>query len=64
MDLKARWVSAFAVASQFATRNAAHELQIMELIKNLTDKPVTASHQLSSKLNGPRRALTPFLMQD
>ncbi len=54
-------VSAFAVASQFATRNAAHELQIMELIRNLTDKPVTASHQLSSKLNGPRRALTAVL---
>ena len=25
-------ISAFAIASQFATRNAAHELQIMELI--------------------------------
>ena len=33
----------------------------MELIRNLTDKPVTASHQLSSKLNGPRRALTAVL---
>ena len=54
-------ISAFAVASQFATRNAAHELQIMELIKSLTDKPVTASHQLSAKLNGPRRALTAVL---
>ena len=59
--LKRDGVSAFAVASQFATRNAAHELQIMELIRNLTDKPVTASHQLSSKLNGPRRALTAVL---
>ena len=54
-------ISAFAIASQFATRNAAHEVKIIELIKGLTDKPITASHQLSSKLNGPRRALTAVL---
>ena len=59
--LKLDGVSAFAVASQFATRNAAHEVKIIELIKGLTDKPITASHQLSSKLNGPRRALTAVL---
>ena len=43
-------VSAFAVASQFATRNPAHELRAAEIVKELTGKPVSASHQLSAKL--------------
>ena len=54
-------VSAYAVASQFATRNPAHELRTAEIIKEITGKPVSASHQLSAKLNGPKRALTALL---
>ena len=54
-------ISAFAVASQFATRNPTHELAVLKLIREKTDKPVSLSHQLSAKLNGPRRALTAVL---
>ncbi|MEP5153209.1 hydantoinase/oxoprolinase family protein [Planktotalea sp.] len=54
-------ISAFAVAAQFGTRNPAHELAAMDLIKELTGAPVSASHQLSSKLNGPKRAMTALL---
>ena len=54
-------VSAFAVASQFATRNPAHEQLAVKIIRDLTNKPVSASHQLSAKLNGPKRALTAVL---
>lgn len=57
----AKSVSAFAVCSYFATRNPAHELAALELIRSRTGLPVTASHQLSSKLGGPRRALTTLL---
>lgn len=54
-------VSGFAVASQFATRNPAHEQRAMHLVAELTGRPVSASHQLSAKLNGPKRALTAVL---
>lgn len=54
-------VSGFAVASQFATRNPAHELRTIELVSQITGRPVSASHQLSAKLNGPKRALTAVL---
>jgi N-methylhydantoinase A/oxoprolinase/acetone carboxylase beta subunit len=54
-------VSAYAVASQFATRNPAHELIAANLITEKTGRPVSQSHQLSAKLNGPKRALTAVL---
>ncbi|MBD3665457.1 hydantoinase/oxoprolinase family protein [Sulfitobacter sp. TSTF-M16] len=54
-------VSGFAVASQFATRNPAHELRAVERVMALTGRPVSASHQLSAKLNGPKRAMTAVL---
>ncbi|MEM8776835.1 MAG: hydantoinase/oxoprolinase family protein, partial [Pseudomonadota bacterium] len=53
--------SGFAVASQFATRNPAHELCTAEIIANVTGRPVSCSHHLSAKLNGPKRALTALL---
>jgi N-methylhydantoinase A/oxoprolinase/acetone carboxylase beta subunit len=54
-------VDAFAVASAFAVRNAAHELQAREMIVALSNKPVTLSTELSSSLDAPRRALTAAL---
>ena len=54
-------VSAFAVAAQFATRNPAHELRAAEIVQNVTGRPVSCSHHLSAKLNGPKRALTALL---
>jgi N-methylhydantoinase A/oxoprolinase/acetone carboxylase beta subunit len=54
-------VMGFAVASRFATRNPAHELAIRDLIRRVTHRPVTCSHELSAQLNGPKRALTAVL---
>ncbi len=54
-------VSGFAVAAQFATRNPAHEVRVAELVRDITGAPVSASHQLSAKLGGPKRALTAVL---
>lgn len=57
----AETVSAFAIAGYFAVRNPAHELRVRDLIREKTHLPVTCSHELSSKLGGPRRALTTLL---
>ncbi|MHB2266686.1 hydantoinase/oxoprolinase N-terminal domain-containing protein [Aliihoeflea sp. PC F10.4] len=54
-------VSAFAVCGYFSTRNPAHEILARDLIRRVTGLPVTSSHELSSKLGGPRRALTTLL---
>ena len=54
-------VSAFAVAAQFATRNPSHELRAAEIVQEVTGRPVSCSHHLSAKLNGPKRALTALL---
>jgi N-methylhydantoinase A/oxoprolinase/acetone carboxylase beta subunit len=54
-------VSGFAVASSFATRNPAHEIATRDLIRRVTGRPVTCSHELSANLNGPKRALTAIL---
>ena len=54
-------VEAFAVAANFSVRNPAHELRARKLIRALTPKPVTCAHELSSKLDAPRRALTAAL---
>jgi N-methylhydantoinase A/oxoprolinase/acetone carboxylase beta subunit len=49
------------VAGLFATRNPAHELEVARIINERTGAPVTCSHQLSAKLNGPKRAVTAVL---
>jgi N-methylhydantoinase A/oxoprolinase/acetone carboxylase beta subunit len=54
-------VMGFAVAARFATRNPAHEIAIRDLIRRVTARPVTCSHELSAQLNGPKRALTAVL---
>ncbi|MDQ2090296.1 hydantoinase/oxoprolinase family protein [Marimonas arenosa] len=53
--------SAFAVAARFATRNPSHENAVADAIAAATGRPVSCSHHLSAKLNGPRRALTALL---
>ncbi len=47
----------FAVVSQFAVRNHDHELAARAMLEQ-TDLAVTCSHELTAKLNGPKRALT------
>lgn len=54
-------VAAFAVAARFSVRNPAHELRARQLIRSLTHHPVTCAHELSSRLDAPRRALTAAL---
>jgi N-methylhydantoinase A/oxoprolinase/acetone carboxylase beta subunit len=54
-------VEAFAVAGNFSVRNPAHELRVRELVRARSPKPVTCAHELSSKLDAPRRALTAAL---
>ena len=54
-------ITGFAIAASFATRNPAHEIAARDLIREMTGKPVTCSHELSSALGGPKRALTAVL---
>ncbi len=54
-------VSSISVAGYFSVRNPAHEVRVRDLIRSRTGLPVTCSHELSSKLGGPRRALTTLL---
>lgn len=61
LETESAGISGFAVAGVFATRNPAHELEVARIIQERTDVPVTCSHQLSAKLNGPKRALTAVL---
>jgi N-methylhydantoinase A/oxoprolinase/acetone carboxylase beta subunit len=61
LDGLAGQVSAFAVAGYFAVRNPEHEIAVRDLIRTHSGLPVTASHELTAKLDGPRRALTTVL---
>ena len=54
-------ISGFAVASQFAVRNPAHEIAARDVIREVTGKPISCSHELSAKLGGPKRAMTAVL---
>ena len=54
-------VAAFAVAGYFAVRNPAHEQAVRDLVHQLTGKPVSCGHELSWRLDAPRRALTAVL---
>jgi N-methylhydantoinase A/oxoprolinase/acetone carboxylase beta subunit len=54
-------VDGFAVMAQFSVRNPEHELAATALVRRITGKPVTMSHVLSAKLNGPKRAVTAIL---
>ncbi|MCR6502953.1 hydantoinase/oxoprolinase family protein [Shinella sp. CPCC 101442] len=61
LPLLSETVSSFAVAGYFAVRNPAHEQRVRDRIREVSHLPVTCSHELSSKLGGPRRALTTLL---
>ena len=53
--------SAFAVSGYFSVRNPEHEHRTRQIIRRLTDLPVTCGHELSSNLHAARRALTAAL---
>lgn len=54
-------ISGFAIAGYFAVRNASHELRVKAYLSEKTGLASTCSHELSSKLGGPKRALTTLL---
>jgi len=54
-------VGAFAVAGQFSVRNPSHERRVHDRIRAACSKPVICSHELSSQLDAPKRALTAAL---
>ena len=54
-------VEAYAISASFSVRNPAHELEARQIVRELTGKPVTCAHDLTSKLDAPRRALTAAL---
>ena len=54
-------VSAFAISGMFGTRNSSHELQLKNLVVEMSDLPVICGHELASSLGAPRRALTAAL---
>ena len=54
-------VEAFAVAALFSVRNPEHERRVRDRIRSRSAKPVTCSHELSSRLDAPQRALTAAL---
>lgn len=54
-------VTGFAVAASFGTRNPEHELAARDLIRRVSGRAVTCAHELSARLNGPKRALTAVL---
>ena len=61
MDEIGPTVTGVAIAALFATRNPRHEIAARDLVRRKTGLPVTVSHELSSKLGGPKRALTTLL---
>lgn len=53
--------AAFAISGFFSVRNPAHEIALKALVRGMTGLPVTCGHELTSKLDAPRRALTAAL---
>ncbi|HDH09566.1 MAG TPA: ROK family protein, partial [Chloroflexi bacterium] len=51
-------VGAFAISGYFGVRNPAHELQVKELVQELTGLPSTCGHELTAQLDSIRRATT------
>ncbi|MCB1969743.1 MAG: hydantoinase/oxoprolinase family protein [Geminicoccaceae bacterium] len=57
----ARSVDAFAITSRFAVRNPEHERTLAAVVAEICDRPCTMGHELSARLDAPRRALTTVL---
>lgn len=53
-----REVDAIAVSGYFSIRNPDHELRVARFIADRCDLPVVLGHQLSTRLDAPRRAAT------
>ena len=54
-------LEAYAVVGSFSVRNPEHELVTATAIHEITDKPVTLSHELSAQLDAPKRSVTALL---
>jgi N-methylhydantoinase A/oxoprolinase/acetone carboxylase beta subunit len=54
-------VSAFAVSSYFSVRNPEHEMQVKDLIQELTGLPVVCGHELAQSLGAYERGVTAYL---
>lgn len=63
-EVAAKWtaqgVEAVAVAGKFSPRNPAHENGMAKAIRKVCALPVTLGHELSGKLNFPRRIATAY----
>ena len=51
-------LTGFAVTGRFAVLDSSHEVAARDILRAETGLPVTCGHELSARLDGPRRALT------
>jgi len=54
-------VDAFAISGYLSVRNPIHEMQVSDLVRELTGYPVVAAHQLSTDLGMHERTVTAVL---
>jgi N-methylhydantoinase A/oxoprolinase/acetone carboxylase beta subunit len=54
-------ISAFAISSFFSIRNPEHELEITDVLHEITGLPVVCGHELSQELGAYERAVTASL---
>lgn len=54
-------IEAVAVTARFGVREPAHEIAAAEAVRRELGVPVTCSHELADRLDGPRRAVTAVL---
>ncbi|MDQ0395626.1 hydantoinase/oxoprolinase family protein [Labrys monachus] len=51
-------LTGFAVTGRFAVLDPSHEIAARDILRRETGLPVTCGHELSARLDGPKRALT------
>lgn len=51
-------VDAYGVSAYGGVRNPEHEITARKMVEDLTDRPVICGHELTSRLNSIRRAIT------
>lgn len=54
-------VDAFAISGYLSVRNPAHELQVKEIVSQITNCPVVCAHQLTTSLGFHERSVTAYL---